>query len=116
MGWVDLISNSTADYFVAKGVSKKYTNELIEAGTRVNYGQVSFAPFLIAQPPHRLKQNVLDIHALEGAASLAASYASGVRGGNFQIFENFLNRSGAKVHLNTRVSSSNTGLFHIELT
>jgi hypothetical protein len=40
---------------------------------------------------------------LEGAASLAATSASGIQGGNFQIFENFLNRSGAKVYLNTPV-------------
>ncbi len=40
---------------------------------------------------------------LEGACSLAASGASSVKGGNFQIFENFIARSGANVHLNTTV-------------
>jgi prenylcysteine oxidase / farnesylcysteine lyase len=45
MGWVDLISNSTADYFMAKGVSKQYTYEVIEASTRVNYGQVCLRRF-----------------------------------------------------------------------
>ena len=56
-------------------------------------------------PPHpSAQQNVVDIHALEGAASMAASGASGTKGGNFQIFEQFLTHSGAKVHLNTPVS------------
>ena len=40
LGWMDLVTNSTADYFVSQGVSKQYTHEIIEAGTRVNYGQV----------------------------------------------------------------------------
>lgn len=50
-----------------------------------------------------LLQNVDEIHMLEGACSLAATGASSVKGGNFQIFENFLGRSDAKVHLNTTV-------------
>lgn len=48
-------------------------------------------------------QDLDKIHALEGFCSLAASGASSVKGGNFQIFEHFLARSGAKVHLNTTV-------------
>jgi prenylcysteine oxidase/farnesylcysteine lyase len=34
---------------------------------------------------------------------MAATGASGIAGGNFQIFEQFLNRSGANVYLNTPV-------------
>lgn len=41
LGWTDLVGQSTADYFEAQWVSKKYLNELIEASTRVNYGQAS---------------------------------------------------------------------------
>lgn len=40
LGWLDLIENSGADYFVKNGVSKQYVFELIEGATRVNYGQV----------------------------------------------------------------------------
>ena len=40
LGWLDLIGNSTADYLMAQGVSKDYTYDLVEAATRVNYGQV----------------------------------------------------------------------------
>ena len=36
---------------------------------------------------------------------MAANGASGIKGGNFLIFEQFLNRSGANVYLNTPVSS-----------
>ena len=35
---------------------------------------------------------------------MAANSASSAKGGNFQIMENFLARSGAHVHLNTTVS------------
>ena len=39
-----------------------------------------------------------------GIVGTVADNASGVVGGNYQIFENFLNRSGASVHLKTEVS------------
>ena len=45
-----------------------------------------------------------ELHALEGACSMAANSASSAKGGNFQIMEKFLARSGAHVHLNTTVS------------
>ncbi|KAH7883946.1 FAD/NAD(P)-binding domain-containing protein [Phlebopus sp. FC_14] len=84
--WTDMVNHTTVDYFVANGVSQQYSQEMIEAATRVNYGQ-----------------NVDKIHALEGACSLAATGASGVTAGNFRIFENFLNHSDAQVLLNTDV-------------
>jgi prenylcysteine oxidase / farnesylcysteine lyase len=49
-------------------------------------------------------QNVDHIHALEGLCSMATNSASGIKGGNFKIFEQFLEHSGANVHLNTAVS------------
>ncbi|RDB28429.1 Farnesylcysteine lyase [Hypsizygus marmoreus] len=88
LGWSDLVSNTTADFFTQRGVSKKFTYEVIEAATRVNYGQ-----------------NVDAIQALEGACSLATTGARGIEGGNYQLFERFLNHSGANVHLNTKVVS-----------
>lgn len=51
------------------------------------------------------KQNIDQIHALEGMVSQAANGASGVQRGNYQIFEQFLAHSNAKVHLNTTVCS-----------
>lgn len=72
----------------------------MEAATRVNYAQ-----------------NVNSIHALEGLCSLAAAGASSVKGGNYQIFEQFLERSGASVHLNTTTTAleydRDTALWHV---
>jgi hypothetical protein len=40
-GWNGLTDQATAAYFASNGVSNRYIYEVIEAGTRVNYGQVS---------------------------------------------------------------------------
>ncbi|KAI6136960.1 Prenylcysteine lyase-domain-containing protein [Pisolithus sp. B1] len=86
MNWTDFVNSTTLEYLSSKGIAEKWSREMVEAATRVNYGQ-----------------DVDKIHALEGACSLAATGASAVRDGNFLIFENFLNRSGANVYLNTEV-------------
>ncbi|KAJ3801137.1 Prenylcysteine lyase-domain-containing protein [Lentinula aff. detonsa] len=86
-GWMDLIESSGADFFTSNGVSKQYVFELIEGASRVNYGQ-----------------NIDSIHALEAACSISANGASQVEGGNWQIFEQFLNHSGANIYMNTKVS------------
>ncbi|KAI6005036.1 Prenylcysteine lyase-domain-containing protein [Pisolithus orientalis] len=86
MNWTDFVNSTTLEYLSSKGVAEKWSREMVEAATRVNYGQ-----------------DVDKIHALEGTCSLAATGASGVRDGNFLIFENFLKHSGANVYLNTEV-------------
>ncbi|KAJ7356980.1 Prenylcysteine lyase-domain-containing protein [Mycena albidolilacea] len=88
LGWTDLVSQSTSEYLRSEGVSDRFISELVEASTRVNYGQ-----------------NADEIHALEGACSLAPTGASAVEGGNFQVFEQFVKRSHANVYLNTSVKS-----------
>lgn len=40
-GWMNFTEQTTASYFSSHGVSDQYIYEVIEAGTRVNYGQVS---------------------------------------------------------------------------
>ncbi|KAK7064553.1 Prenylcysteine lyase [Favolaschia claudopus] len=91
LGWDELVSQTTSEYLLSNGVSNKFISELVEGATRVNYGQ-----------------NADELHALEGACSLAATGASAVEGGNFRIFENFLKQ--ANVFLNTSVKSvSQTG-------
>lgn len=55
-GWSDMIAQSTSEYLDTHGVATKFTREMVEAATRVNYGQDSD-----------------QIHALEGACSLATS-------------------------------------------
>jgi len=86
LNWTELISQTGSKYFQSHGVSEKLTNEFIEAMTRVNYAQ-----------------NVDDMHGLEVACSLAADGGVSVAGGNWQIFEQFVKRSGAQVFLNTEV-------------
>ncbi|KAJ7101021.1 Prenylcysteine lyase-domain-containing protein [Mycena crocata] len=88
LGWTDLVNQSTSEYLKAEGVSNQFISELVEGSTRVNYGQ-----------------NADEIHALEGACSLAPTGASAVDGGNFQVFEQFLKYSRANVYLNTSVKS-----------
>ena len=55
-------------------------------------------------------QNADYIHALEGGASMAASGATGIAGGNYQIFERFIGESGSNVYLDTTVRFC--GLLH----
>jgi hypothetical protein len=39
-GWTDMITHSTSEYLESRGVTRRYSRELVEAATRVNYGQV----------------------------------------------------------------------------
>ncbi|KAK7689579.1 hypothetical protein QCA50_007371 [Cerrena zonata] len=87
MEWTPYVSQTTSEFFDLQGVYKLWTREMIEGATRVNYGQ-----------------DVDKIHALEGLCSLAANGASSVKGGNYQLFEEFVKRSNATVRLNTTVT------------
>lgn len=84
----DAASVSAADYFSSQGVSDLFTNELTSAATQVNYGT-----------------SISRLHGVGALVSLAATGAVSVRGGNRQIFENFVGRSGARLRLgeNARV-------------
>jgi prenylcysteine oxidase/farnesylcysteine lyase len=42
LGWTEIVNSTTADYLAKQGVSEKYVNEVVEAATRVNYGQVRY--------------------------------------------------------------------------
>lgn len=48
--WTDMLAQTTSEYLDTHGISPKFTRELVEAATRVNYGQ-----------------DADEIHALEGA-------------------------------------------------
>ncbi|KAF8634484.1 hypothetical protein AX15_000922 [Amanita polypyramis BW_CC] len=87
-GWTPLVRNTTADYLAARGISDIFAQEIVEGSTRVNYAQ-----------------NIDKLHALEGVVSMATSGARSVQGGNYQIFENFVNKSGSELFLNTTVTS-----------
>ncbi|KAL1748875.1 Prenylcysteine lyase-domain-containing protein [Schizophyllum fasciatum] len=83
-----LVEDTGEDYYRGKGVSEKFVFEVMEAATRVNYGQ-----------------NIDALHAFGAAVSIATNGATGIQGGNYQLFEQFLNRSGATTYLNTPVTS-----------
>lgn len=91
LGFDNLVASTTLDFLQSKEVSAEYITEVVEAATRVNYGQDSDV-----------------IHALEGAVSMAADNAAGIAGGNWQVFDQFLQRSGSTVHLKTPVSMPST--------
>lgn len=84
--WTDMLAQTTSEYLDTHGISPKFTRELVEAATRVNYGQ-----------------DADEIHALEGACSMAATGASSIKGGNFKIFEQFILRSKANLFLSDTV-------------
>jgi prenylcysteine oxidase/farnesylcysteine lyase len=85
-GWAEPLSKTGLEYFTSQGVSEKFVRELISAATRVNYAQ-----------------NVDTIHGIGAAVSLAADNAVAIEGGNWRVFEQFVNRSGARLLLNTEV-------------
>ncbi|KAK2808418.1 hypothetical protein FQN50_004803 [Emmonsiellopsis sp. PD_5] len=81
---------SGAEYLKDNGVSEKFAREIVQAGTRVNYGQ-----------------NLALIHGLETMVCMATDGAVSVEGGNWQIFHSMLNASRATVNLNTPVTDIN---------
>lgn len=46
-GWSELVSTTGSEYFSTHGVSAQFTNEIIEALTRVNYAQVSLVTLYV---------------------------------------------------------------------
>lgn len=80
---------SPGEVFLEKnGVSSDFAREVIQASTRVNYGQ-----------------NLPLIHGLEAMVCMAAEGAVAIEGGNWRIFDGMLKSSGADVRLNNTVSS-----------
>ncbi|KAL7418891.1 hypothetical protein Q5752_006575 [Cryptotrichosporon argae] len=68
-------------------VGERWIAEVMEGSTRVNYAS-----------------DMDGIHALGAAVSMAASGASAIAGGNWQVFANMLAYSEAAVHLETTVT------------
>ncbi|KAN0138475.1 Prenylcysteine lyase domain containing protein [Lactarius tabidus] len=86
LNWTEMVSLTASEYFLNHGVSERFINEQIEAGTRVNYAQ-----------------NVDDLHSVVAICSLLADGGVSVKGGNWRIFEQFVERSGARIFLKTEV-------------
>ncbi|KAG0296717.1 hypothetical protein BGZ97_004465 [Linnemannia gamsii] len=77
----------SSEYLESHGISKQYAEEVVEVATRVNYGS-----------------NLDDIHALGALVTMAANDAQQIQGGNFQIFEGMVAKSGAEVRLETKIA------------
>ncbi|WOO80156.1 Farnesylcysteine lyase [Vanrija pseudolonga] len=83
----ELTSEKGVDWARGEKLSDRWISEMIEPSTRVNYA------------------SDLDvIHALGASVSLATDDAVAVEGGNWRIFEAFLNDAKADVRLNTVVN------------
>ncbi|ODA75912.1 hypothetical protein RJ55_08553 [Drechmeria coniospora] len=78
----------TGSQFLAKhDLNGEFAREIIQAATRVNYAS-----------------NLDYIHGLEAMVSFATEGAVAVAGGNWQIFDAMVRRSGAALHRNTSVT------------
>ncbi|CAG8630998.1 12395_t:CDS:2 [Funneliformis mosseae] len=79
----------SAQYYFSelKNINQLYLQHFVEPLTRVNYGQ-----------------NLAEIHAMGAFISLAPEGAKGIKGGNFKLFEKFIEHSGANLKLNTKIT------------
>ncbi|KAL8948937.1 MAG: hypothetical protein Q9222_004913 [Ikaeria aurantiellina] len=88
---LDLLGATAAtgkEFLEANGVGDKFAHDIIQASTRVNYAQ-----------------NLQQIHGLEAMVCMATDGAMSIDGGNWQIFDNMVKKSGANLLLNTSVSA-----------
>lgn len=86
LGLLDATATTGEQFLKINWVGKKFAKEIIQASTRVNYGQ-----------------NLGLIHGLETMVCMATDGAMAVDGGNWKIFEGMVKRSRANVRLNTSV-------------
>lgn len=96
LGLFDSASTTGEKFLDKNSISSDFAREIIQASTRVNYGQ-----------------NLGLIHGLGSMVCMATEGAMSVEGGNWRIFDGMLKASSATIQLNntvTRVSShkSNT--------
>ncbi|KAH6623349.1 Prenylcysteine lyase-domain-containing protein [Chaetomium tenue] len=83
---VEVTGVTGKEYLESNNVGAHYSHDLIQASTRVNYAS-----------------NLANLHGLTTMVSLAAEGAIAVQGGNWQIFHEMVQKSGAQVHLDTAV-------------
>lgn len=88
MGITEATAATGAEFLKANGISESFSRDIIQASTRVNYGQ-----------------NLGLIHGLETMVCMAIEGAMSVDGGNWQIFSSMLSASKADVRLKEEVIS-----------
>lgn len=90
VGLLNSTGATGAEFLKKNSISDAFSRDIIQASTRVNYGQ-----------------NLPLIHGLETMVCMATDGAHAVKGGNWQIFDSMLKKSGAEMKLNTTVSEIN---------
>ncbi len=88
LGLTEATAATGEQFLQANGIQGSFGIDIIQASTRVNYAQ-----------------NLDKIHGLESMVCMATDGAMSIQGGNWQIFDGMLKASGAKVLLNTSVST-----------
>ncbi|KAK0713201.1 Prenylcysteine lyase-domain-containing protein [Lasiosphaeria miniovina] len=88
LGLVDATGVTGEQLLKANSVGDLYAHDIVQASTRVNYAS-----------------NIARIHGLDTMVSMAPEGAMAVAGGNWQIFEKMVHKSGAGLLLNTSVVS-----------
>ncbi|TGO35893.1 hypothetical protein BHYA_0142g00090 [Botrytis hyacinthi] len=82
------VASVTGEQFLAQNnIEGSFTTDLIQASTRVNYGQ-----------------NLNAIHGVETMVCMAIDGAMQIQGGNWQIFDNMIQSSNATVRLNHTIT------------
>ncbi|KAL3482404.1 Prenylcysteine lyase-domain-containing protein [Aspergillus californicus] len=90
VGLLDATSTPGTAFLAKNNVSPDFSRELIQASTRVNYGQ-----------------NLPLIHGLESMVCMATDGAVSIEGGNWRIFDGMLKNARAEIRLNHTVTSIN---------
>ncbi|PMD67362.1 Prenylcysteine oxidase [Hyaloscypha bicolor E] len=88
LGLTPVTSMTGEQFLAANNIGSKFATDIIQATTRVNYGQ-----------------NLNLIHGLGSMVCMAVEGAMQIQGGNWQIFAGMLNASNASTLLNTAVTS-----------
>ncbi|KAJ5174809.1 uncharacterized protein N7482_000686 [Penicillium canariense] len=84
---LNVTSSTGSEFLSANQISSLFSREIIQASTRVNYGQ-----------------NLPLIHGLESMVCMATDGAVSIEGGNWQIFDGAIKAANAGVKLDTTVT------------
>ncbi|KAE8153951.1 Prenylcysteine lyase-domain-containing protein [Aspergillus avenaceus] len=88
VGLLDATSTPGSVFLTENNISPDFSREIIQASTRVNYGQ-----------------NLGLIHGLESMVCMATDGAVAIKGGNWQIFHGMLKSARADIRLNHTATS-----------
>lgn len=86
LGLSEYVEKTGQDVLDEGGAGGEFARHIVQASTRVNYAQ-----------------NLGQIHGLEGLVCMAIEGAVAVEGGNWQIFDQMVRRSGADARFGTKV-------------